>query len=134
MKTKGVIIIGITLLMLTLFVVNYSEAIEVQPTKLEQLLPKCNGKILSQDEFVRGKYPFTDVIGKCVKFSAVTFKMISAKSGFFNIGNNHRVVISFKEAFRGYRVEGIAKIKGLLGVDEPVPYLEMLEIEKIIGR
>ena len=101
--------------------------------KRNQLLLKCDGKILSQEDFMLGKNPYADK-GKCVEFTAVTFQMTSANTGLFKIGNNEIVFIEFKETFRGPWVQGIAKIKGLYnyttraGIPNQVPHLEMLEI------
>lgn len=116
------------------------EAIRQQrKAKLDQLLPKCNGKILSHEDFLLGKNPYADK-GKCVEFSAATFQMTSTNTGLFYIANNELAFIEFKETFRGSGVQGIAKIKGLYnyttrsGISNQVPHLEMLKIEKILGR
>ena len=107
--------------------------------KRNQLLLKCDGEILSNKDFILGKNPYADK-GKCVEFSAATFQMTSNSTGLFNIGNNELAFIEFKETFRGSGVQGIAKIKGLYnyttrsGISNQVPHLEMLEIEKVLGR
>ncbi len=62
--------------------------------------------------------------------------MTSINTGLFKIGNTELAYIEFKDTFRGSYVEGIAKIKGIynyttkMGVQNQVPHLEMLEIEK----
>ena len=109
---------------------------EAKEQRRKTLLPKCNNRILTQEEFLMDKNPHADK-GKCVAFMAGTFQMTSAKTGLFNIGNNELAYIEFQKTFRGVYVEGIAKIKGTytyvsrIGTPNQVPHLEMLEIEEV---
>lgn len=103
--------------------------------KLDRLLPQCNNKILSHEDFLLGKNPYADQ-GKCVKITAVTFQMTFINTGLFRIGNTELAYIEFKDTFRGSYVEGIAKIKGVynyttkMGIQNQVPHFKMLKIEK----
>lgn len=105
-----------------------------EEAKNKRLSPKCNGVIISQQDFLLAKNTYADK-GKCVDFMATTFQMSSANSGLFDIGDNQLAFIQFKQPFRGGGLKGVAKIKGMhtyttkMGKPNQVPHFEMVEIE-----